>query len=73
MPASISRFSWAGEMAGLKTVSAWEDSMAKRIAKMDDEEFNLFLASVVMASGAAGMMGVGLTEKVQLFRKMRGK
>jgi hypothetical protein len=73
MPASITKYPWAGEMSKLKSVSAWEVSLKKKIAKMDNDEFNLFLAGVVMASGAAGMMGVDLTEKIQMFKKLRAE
>jgi hypothetical protein len=71
MPNSVNKYPWGGEFSKVKSVKGWEEGLAKRIKKMDDSEFNLFLACVVMTSGQAQYMGVDLSEKIQLFKELR--
>ena len=44
--------------------------MKEKIKAMDDSEFDLFLAGVVMSASKEQMMGVSLTEKVNVFKGM---
>ena len=49
----------------------WQDGIKAKVAAMDEDEFDLFLAGVVMAASKAQMMGVMLTEKIEYFRSLR--
>lgn len=71
MPAAIANYSWAGDFGPETTEEAWKKGLAKRIKSMDESEFDLFLAGVVMNSAREQMMGVDLTEKINYFRSLR--
>lgn len=49
----------------------WQDGIKTKVQAMDDDEFDLFLAGVVMAASKAQLMGVSLTEKIEYFRALR--
>ena len=71
MPECVSHYPWAGEFAGRMSVKKWEDGLSSRIAKMSDDEFDLFLSAIVMQASRDQMMGTVLTEKIVLLRQMR--
>ncbi len=72
MPAAISIYDWGEEVCKLKTQKAWKASLKDKIKKMDRAEFDLFLASVVMEAAKKQIMGTILTEKIDLFKELRG-
>lgn len=72
MPASIVNYSWSKDFSAGMSVKKWQEGIKAKICAMDDDEFDLFLAGVVMASSKAQIMGVLLTEKVEYFRSLRG-
>jgi len=45
--------------------------LKSRLKKMDEAEFDLFLAEVVMTAARKQIMGVDLTEKVEFLRDLR--
>lgn len=72
MPASIENYSWSKDFSAGMSVRKWQEGIKAKIQAMDSDEFDLFLAGVVMASSRAQIMGVLLTEKVEYFRSLRG-
>lgn len=71
MPASVASYSWCGEFDGVTSKKKWEDGLKAKIRAMDESEFDLFLAAVVMSASKLQLMGVELTEKINLFRELR--
>ena len=49
----------------------WESGLKSKIKAMDEAEFDLFLAGIVMSASKLQLMGVTLTEKINLFRELR--
>jgi hypothetical protein len=71
MPACVANYSWCGEFTASMPEAKWQKGLKAKIQVMDEAEFDLFLASVVMLSAKEQMMGVGLTEKINFFRSLR--
>ena len=71
MPASIVNYSWSKDFTASMSQKKWQDGIKTKVQAMDDDEFDLFLAGVVMAASRAQMMGVTLTEKIEYFRQLR--
>ncbi|HOX96409.1 MAG TPA: hypothetical protein PLI45_03425 [Candidatus Woesebacteria bacterium] len=71
MPASIVNYSWSKDFSAGMSAKKWQDGIRGKIATMDDDEFDLFLAGVVMASAKEQIMGKDLTEKIEFFRTLR--
>lgn len=71
MPASIENYSWSKDFSAGMSVKKWQEGIKNKIQAMDDDEFDLFLAGMVMAASRAQIMGVTLTEKVEYFRSLR--
>ena len=71
MPASIENYSWSKDFSAKMSAQKWKEGIKGKIQAMDDDEFDLFLAGVVMASSKAQIMGVLLTEKIEFFRSLR--
>lgn len=71
MPASIENYSWSKDFSAGMSMKKWQEGITTKVQAMDDDEFDLFLAGVVMAASRAQMMGVTLTEKIEYFRSLR--
>jgi hypothetical protein len=71
MPASIVNYSWSKDFSAGMSIKKWQEGIKAKIVAMDPDEFDLFLAGVVMAASRAQMMGVTLTEKIEYFRSLR--
>lgn len=71
MPASIVNYSWSKDFTPAMSQKKWQDGIKAKVQAMDEDEFDLFLAGVVMAASRAQMMGVSLTEKIEYFRGLR--
>jgi hypothetical protein len=71
MPASIVNYSWSKDFTASMSQKKWQEGIKAKVVAMDDDEFDLFLAGVVMASSKAQIMGVSLTEKIEYFRSLR--
>ena len=71
MPASIVNYSWSKDFSPGMSLKKWQDGIKTKVQAMDDDEFDLVLAGVVMAASRAQMMGVTLTEKIEYFRALR--
>lgn len=54
-----------------KNLSALEKGLKKTIDKMDNDEFNLLMAQVVIKASAKQIMGVDLTTQIQALRELR--
>lgn len=71
MPACVANYSWGSGFSADWSAKKWQKSLKEKIVEMDDAEFDLFLAEVVMSASKAMIMGVELTEKINLFRSLR--
>ena len=71
MPACVASYPWGSEFTAEMSQVKWQKGLKKKIQMMDEGEFDLFLASVVMTSAKAQLMGVELTEKITFFRGLR--
>ncbi len=71
MPTCVMQFPWGNEFNAKMSVKKWEENIAVKVAKMNEDEFDLFLAAVVMQSSKDQMMGLLLTEKIAFFRSLR--
>jgi len=70
-PALIDHFEWGKELASKVGKASWERDLQTVVMGMDDDEFNLFMAQVVMAAASKQIMGVELTKRIELLKKMR--
>ena len=71
MPACIESLSWTGDFSKFSSEKQWGVGLKSRLKKMDEAEFDLFLAEVVMTAARKQIMGVDLTEKVEFLRDLR--
>jgi len=71
MPVAIESYDWSEEILKLKTQKAWKAFLQKKIKKMDRGKFDKFLSNVVIEAAKKQVMGVDLTEKVEMFRELR--
>ncbi len=71
MPEAVSKYPWAGEFNAKMSIKKWQEGIKAKVQTMDENEFDLFLASVVMQASRDQMMGVDLTEKVAFLRNLR--
>lgn len=71
MPASIVDYSWSKDFTASMSTKKWQEGIKAKVEAMDYDEFDLFLAGVVMAASRAQIMGVALTEKIEYFRSLR--
>jgi hypothetical protein len=71
MPACVANFAWGKDFTPKMSIEKWQKGIKSKIQAMDDAEFDLFLAGMVMSAAKQQLMGVELTEKVQFFRSLR--
>lgn len=72
MPALAEQFNLGvSALTSSSKVAEWEKNIKKAIRKMDDDEFNLFLAQVVIKASSKLIMGVNLTEQIQALKELR--
>lgn len=72
MPSLAVKSNWGKDLAGVCERKGWEKSLRRVVKEMDGEEFNLFLAQVVMEASARQIMGVDLTRRIEILRGLRG-
>ncbi|MBI1872146.1 hypothetical protein HYS10_01870 [Candidatus Collierbacteria bacterium] len=72
LPDLKDQFGLEGKLTISSRVSDWEKSIKKAIKKMDQDEFNLFLAQVVIKASSKQIMGVDLTAQIQALKELRG-
>ncbi len=53
------------------SVRALEMGLRKVIKKMDEDEFNVFLAQIVIKASGKAIMGVDLTKQIEIIRTLR--
>lgn len=73
LPACATDLEWGDKFVSLNSERQWGKSLGSVLQKMDEEEFNIFLAKVVIRASGAGVVGVELTEKIAWFRAVRSK
>ncbi|KKS93138.1 MAG: hypothetical protein UW68_C0021G0011 [Candidatus Collierbacteria bacterium GW2011_GWB1_44_6] len=71
MPECVSKYPWGGEFTAKMSLKKFQEGIKAKIKAMDENEFDLFLAAVVMQASRDQMMGVNLTEKVGFLRGLR--
>ncbi len=71
MPVCVSDFDWGSKCLTLNSVKEWEKTLKLVLVGLDEDEFNLFLAKVVIKASGAGVVGKDLTEKVTLLKDLR--
>ncbi len=71
IPECVSKYPWAGEFTAKMSVKKWQEGIKAKVQVMDENEFDLFLAAVVMQASRDQMMGVDLTEKIAFLRNLR--
>ena len=72
MPVVAGEFDWASKLIALGDKKAWEKGLKQTVRKLDNEEFNLFLAKVVMTAASKQIMGVDLTRRIEFLKSLRG-
>jgi len=72
MPACVENFSWGSDLSDCGTEEEWGKGLKSEVKKMDEGEFDLFLAEVVMVAARKQIMGVDLTEKIEFLKALRG-
>lgn len=70
LPGLEAQFSLERGLAA-KNLSLLEKGLKKTINKMDADEFNLFLAQVVIKASAKQIMGVDLTAQIVALKELR--
>ncbi len=70
-PALVDRFDWGKGLASKVGKSGWNRGLQTVVTGMDDEEFNLFMAQVVMAAASKQIMGEELTKKIKFLKGLR--
>jgi len=53
------------------SVSTLETGLKKVIRKMDDDEFNVFLAQVVIKASSKQIMGIDLTKQIMALKALK--
>lgn len=71
LPELADQYGFGNKLSAGSKVAEWEKGVAKAIKKMDGEEFNLFLAQVVIKASGKQVMGVNLTEQIQALKELR--
>ncbi len=71
LPDLVSQFSLGKDLTATSRVGDWEKCLIKAIKKMDTDEFNLFLAQVVIKASSKQIMGVDLTAQITALKDLR--
>jgi len=71
MPSLKARFSLGGEIMVSCKKKGWMSGLKSVVRKMDGDEFNLFLAQVVMTASSKQIMGADLTEQIEALKELR--
>lgn len=71
LPDLVEQFSLGKALTATSKTGDWEKGLVKAIKKMDTDEFNLFLAQVVIKASSKQIMGVDLTAQIQALKDLR--
>jgi hypothetical protein len=71
MPGLSKKFCWEKSFLVKFEKEGWEKCLKELVRRMDDEEFNLFMAQVVMEAAGKQIMGVDLTEQIGVIKALR--
>jgi hypothetical protein len=71
IPALATRFCWEKSVMVKFEKDGWEKCLKSLIKDMDDEEFQLFMAQVVMTAASKQIMGVDLTAQIGVIKALR--
>ncbi|OGD70366.1 hypothetical protein A3A84_01670 [Candidatus Collierbacteria bacterium RIFCSPLOWO2_01_FULL_50_23] len=71
LPDLVNQFSLGKDLTATSKTGDWEKCLIKAIKKMDTDEFNLFLAQVVIKASSKQIMGVDLTAQIQALKALK--
>lgn len=71
LPDLVNQFSLGKDLTAVSKTGDWERCLIKAIKKMDTDEFNLFLAQVVIKASSKQIMGVDLTAQITALKDLR--
>ena len=71
LPDLVNQFNLGKDLTATSKTGEWERCLIKAIKKMDTDEFNLFLAQVVIKASSKQIMGVDLTAQVMALKDLR--
>lgn len=71
LPQCIGSFSWGEGLALFKTAEAWRRPLGEALKGLDEEEFKIFLAKLVITASGKGVVGAELTEAIRVLREWR--
>ncbi len=71
LPDLVNQFSLGKDLTATSKIVDWEKCLIKAIKKMDTDEFNLFLAQVVIKASSKQIMGVDLTAQIVALKDLR--
>lgn len=73
MPDCVSGLSWGKELGGVEGEDEWKKTLKNHLSQLDEEEFDVFLAQLVIKASGKGVVGKDLTGTVELMRQWRDK
>lgn len=71
LPDLVSQFNLGKDLTATSKTGDWEKCLVKAVKKMDVDEFNLFLAQVVIKASSKQIMGVDLTAQISALKDLR--
>lgn len=71
LPACAEGFGWGGDLCKKTGNGEFKTGLCEVFQKMDDSEFNMFLAKVVIKASGSGIVGVDLTERIGELKDLR--
>lgn len=73
MPDCVSGLSWGKELGNIEGEEEWKKTLESNLCELDEEEFDVFLAQLVIKASGKGVVGKDLTGTIELMREWRNK
>ena len=73
MPDCVSGLSWGKELGNIKKKKKKKKTLESNLCELDEEEFDVFLAQLVIKASGKGVVGKDLTGTIELMREWRNK
>jgi hypothetical protein len=71
LPQCVGNFSWGRSLTLGSSANDWKKPLAVVLKKLDESEFKVFLAQLVIAASGKGVVGPELTEAIRSLREWR--
>lgn len=71
MPECVASFEWGGKLTKGKGEISWKKAIKEQVNGMDDQDFDVFLAQVVIKASGKGVVGKDLSDIVEVIRGLR--